>query len=80
MKRLQLKQFLKFLTYEKLSKRELIVKINTLELENESLKEDLKNNIFDEVLKNYDKIQMNDKLKQEIKILRKKNKELKEKI
>lgn len=80
MKRNRLKQFLKFLSYEKLSKRELITKINSLELENEILKEDIKNNIFEEVMKNYDKIQMNDKLMQEIKMLRKKNKKLKEKI
>ena len=69
----------KFLSYLKSSKFELIKKINKLELEVETLKNDLNSNIFNEVIKNYDKILMYDKLKQEIKHLKQVNKRLKNK-
>lgn len=62
--------------YFRKSKRELIKNINTLENENETLKEDLKNNIVNEVLKNYDKILKYEDLVKENKRLRKLNKKL----
>jgi len=74
---MKVKNLIKLLRLEKI---ELIHKINTLELENEVLKDELKEKIYKEVLKDKDKILSYDKQKKELRRLKQKNKDLKNQL